>query len=530
MSSIAAAQRTLGRMLPPWWLLLVTDIGWMLVALIVLRFDYTLVSASAILFDRSVPVLLVKIGHYPLHHGAVHAVRTLGRVGVPVYAITEDHFEPTALSRYLRGHFVWRTTGFEEEGELIHGLRAITARFDRPPIVLATDDEAAVLLAEHSNTGDFVAPRVPSWLPRALASKRGLYELCKKVGVSTPDAVVPSSKDEVLAYAERGVFPVVLKNIEPWERLRTPAVSSSTIVNTPEELMLLAHEWPESPGLMFQEYLPRDTAEDWIFHGYCDADSICLTAFTGIKLRSWPPHAGVTVHGRTVANEPLAELSTNLCRQLGYQGIADLDWRFDRRDGRYKLLDFNPRVGAQFYLFRTEAGIDVVRALHLDLTGRHVPSSRQIEGRGLVVENLYAVAMFSRRRSAEQPALHQRGRTAFAWIARDDPLPFLVMAIRFTGTAIGRATRGRPRRSPQGVLPRPLVRSASASVIRWAAKGVPQTKRRRGPNVAAADRPVKKSPGTDDSNDAESPGEPATRFSRLTRSGSRKSFASRFTR
>ncbi len=36
MSSIAAAaQRTLGRALPPWWLLLISSIGWMLVALIV---------------------------------------------------------------------------------------------------------------------------------------------------------------------------------------------------------------------------------------------------------------------------------------------------------------------------------------------------------------------------------------------------------------------------------------------------------------------------------------------------------------
>jgi D-aspartate ligase len=462
------------------------------------------VKRSVVGFDRSVPVLVVKIGHYPLHHGAVHAVRTLGRVGVPVYAITEDHFEPTALSRYLRGHFVWPTTGFEEEGELIHGLRAITAQFDRPPIVLATDDEAAVLVAEHSNTADFVAPRVPSWLPRALASKRGLHELCKKVGVSTPDAVFPSSNDEVVAYAERGAFPVVLKNVEPWVRLRAPTVPSTTFVSTPEELMLLAQKWPESPSLMFQEYLPRDTAEDWIFHGYFDAHSTCLTAFTGIKLRSWPPHAGVTVHGRSVSNEHVAELSTKLCRQIGYQGIADLDWRFDRRDGRYRLLDFNPRVGAQFHLFRTEAGIDVVRALHLGLTGRHVPSSRQIEGRGLVVENLYAAAMFSRRRSAEPIALPQKGKTAFAWIALDDPLPFLAMAIRFTGTAIGRTVRGRRRRPPQGLLPRRLVRSASAPVIRWAAKGVPQTKRRRGPKVAAADRPVKKSPGTDDSNDAES--------------------------
>ena len=40
--------------------------------------------------DYQVPALIVKIGHYPVHSGGVGAVRTLGRLGVPVYAITED--------------------------------------------------------------------------------------------------------------------------------------------------------------------------------------------------------------------------------------------------------------------------------------------------------------------------------------------------------------------------------------------------------------------------------------------------------
>ena len=52
MSVIAAPfTRTLSRkLLVPWWLFLVTGIGWMLVALIVLRFDYKSVNAIAILF------------------------------------------------------------------------------------------------------------------------------------------------------------------------------------------------------------------------------------------------------------------------------------------------------------------------------------------------------------------------------------------------------------------------------------------------------------------------------------------------
>jgi uncharacterized membrane protein HdeD (DUF308 family) len=51
MSSITAlGPRTLGRVLPPWWVFLITGIGWMIVGLVVLRFDYTSVSAISILF------------------------------------------------------------------------------------------------------------------------------------------------------------------------------------------------------------------------------------------------------------------------------------------------------------------------------------------------------------------------------------------------------------------------------------------------------------------------------------------------
>jgi uncharacterized membrane protein HdeD (DUF308 family) len=46
----AAAERGLGNALPPWWLLLITGIGWTLVGLILLRFNYTSVHAISLLF------------------------------------------------------------------------------------------------------------------------------------------------------------------------------------------------------------------------------------------------------------------------------------------------------------------------------------------------------------------------------------------------------------------------------------------------------------------------------------------------
>ncbi len=77
MSYIAAEQRTLGRLLPPWWLLLITGIAWVLLAVILLRFDYTTVSAISILFGivaiaagvLEIGVLMLAAGWWKLLHG-----------------------------------------------------------------------------------------------------------------------------------------------------------------------------------------------------------------------------------------------------------------------------------------------------------------------------------------------------------------------------------------------------------------------------------------------------------------------------
>ncbi|MEV0639220.1 ATP-grasp domain-containing protein [Streptomyces sp. NPDC050619] len=384
---------------------------------------------------RDVPGLIVKFGDYPLHHGGVGAIRSLGRLGVPMYAITEDRCTPAAVSRYLERAFVWRTTGTEEPDRLVEGLLRIGRRIGRPAVLIPTDEEAAVLIAEHQDElgGRFLFPRVDPGLPRRLASKQGLHELCVEHGISSPSAAFPQSYDDVAAFAERARFPVVAKNREAFVRRKRPAVSGTTRIGTREGLLALARDWGERPGVILQEYLPREEAEDWIVHAYVDRDSTPLALFTGVKVRSWPPHAGMTANAYVVDNPELADIAGRFIKQIGFTGIIDLDLRFDRRDGQYKLLDFNPRMGAQFRLFESESGVDVVRAMHLDLTGRAVPEGEQRAGHRYIVENIDLPALLAYRRSGyttpHAPA--RASGTELAWFAGDDPLPFLTMLARF---------------------------------------------------------------------------------------------------
>ena len=393
--------------------------------------------------DRSTPVLMARVGHYPLHHGTVGAIRSLGRLGVPVYAIVEDRLAPAACSRLLAGAFCWPTTGAEGPDELVQGLLGVGCRIDGPAVLVATDDEAAVLVAEqaHRLRECFVLPATPPSLPRQLATKQDLHALCGRHGVPTPRSVRPRSPVEVLEIADELRFPVVVKNDEPWTRLTRPAVASTAIIRDRAELRGLVDSWMAMPSVMVQEHLPREGAQDWIAHAYFGERDV---VFTGRKLRSWPPHAGVTTYAYTSTNAEVSRATHRLGRAIGFRGICDLDWRLDPRDGQYKLLDFNPRLGAQFRLFERTDGMDVVRAMHLDLTGREIPLASQVDGRRYVVENLDLPAAVAYRRAGERHPRPSNSRRELAWWAADDLVPAVLAYARSVAVGGRRILAHRP--------------------------------------------------------------------------------------
>lgn len=349
-----------------------------------------------------------------------------------MYAVTEDRWTPAAASRYLRQGFVWPTTGREDPARLIEGLSDIGRRIGRPTVLLPTDDEVAVLIAEHAaELGEnFLFPKPAPSLPRRVSSKRGLYELCRENEIPTPWAAFPSNAAELRRFADSAEFPVMAKNVEAFERRHRPVVGRSTRFDDARQLLDAALGWGERFQVILQDYLPEQTSEDWIVHAYADDSSHCLVVFTGRKVRSSPPGAGMTSCGHSVSNPALARQTTQFVKAIGYRGALDMDWRRDTVTGRYHLLDFNPRIGAQFRMFETTTGVDVVRAMHMDLTGRAVPPAEQVDDRRYLVENIDYRSRLESRRSPPAGVGRATGGTELAWLAADDLRPLGVMIAR----------------------------------------------------------------------------------------------------
>jgi D-aspartate ligase len=216
----------------------------------------------------------------------------------------------------------------------------------------------------------------------------------------------------------------------------------------------------ESSNVMVEEYIPGTEESSWVFNGYFDAEGRCKASFTGIKLRQSPPDAGATTLGECRPNEELAAAATSFMQKLGYRGAVDIDYRLDRRDASYKLLDVNARIGASFRLFVDADGVDVLRVMYGDLTGAPVVVGTPRPGRRWIVEPLDLRTSLIYMRRGEL-TMHDwvrslRGVEETAWWAADDPAPLPVVLAKF-GLARARSfiaslSRSRRGRRPPGIL------------------------------------------------------------------------------
>ena len=408
--------------------------------------------------DISSPVLLLGLEHY----SALGAMRSLGRCGVRVYGVHINARAPAAASRYCQGVFV-RDLEAEPQGASVDFLFAIARKIGGRPVLLATSDEAAVFVAQNRENLAQVFRFSTNSLAvvRTLHDKQKMYSLAKTLGIPTAHTIFPRSRNDVVTFAGVTQFPVVLKTIDNIPVYRRAGITT-VLTRSPEELIALydAMEDPSKPSLMLQEYIPVRAESNWTFNGYFDQDSNCLFAIIGQKIHQAPPHTGVISLGVCRPNSTVQDLTLRLVQAARYQGIIDVGYLYDARDGAYKLHDVNPRLGASFRLFVGTGGVDVVRAAYLDLTRQRVPPSGICEGRKWIVEDADLISSYrylrDRTLTIRDLLGSYQGLREGAWFAPDDLRPFLDMcgrlftrAFRFVGSGGLRPARPYGRGSLQ---------------------------------------------------------------------------------
>lgn len=341
--------------------------------------------------DTSTPVVVFRSERYT----SLGIVRSLGRMGVRVFCVDHERDALAMKSRYCAGQYFWDTDS-SPAIETIKFLKNVSEHIGSKPILFPTFDTRNLLVDQYRDVLSqyFLLPYPKPGAVQQLYSKRAMYDLCKRENISTAETAFPDSIEQALDDCTKFGFPLAIKAIDA-DRLMHRKGRRMAIVRDQSELRDAYTELDE-PGisnLALQEYIPGEINDSWVVSAYFDNSSNCKFAITGQKLRQLPIQGGVTTFGVCVPCESIVNSITHVAKAAGYHGIIDADFLYSKRDGDWKLLDINPRPGANFRLFVDKHGHDVVRAQYLDLTGQKQPVVEPSWGRRWLVEDKDLEAM-----------------------------------------------------------------------------------------------------------------------------------------
>jgi D-aspartate ligase len=174
-----------------------------------------------------------------------------------------------------------------------------------------------------------------------------------------------------------------------------------------------------------QELVPGGDETLYTVGSYLARDGWPLGVFSGRKLVQTPRGIGTCRVGEAVWVQEAVDAALHLLESFGYYGLSQVEFKRDAIDGRFKLMEINPRLW-QWHGLASACGVDLPQIAYRDLTGERAPEAT-MNANG----KRWAITLLP----GERPA-PQRPPYVDAVFALDDPKPGLVHLTRFVRSAL----------------------------------------------------------------------------------------------
>lgn len=355
-------------------------------------------------------------------------VRSLGRHGIPVWVLTDQH-TLAATSRYAQRSLHWPES--DEAGQVAYLLELAKKYGLEGWLIFPTGDETTAMVSRHREAlSARFRVTVPSWdVLRWMYDKRLTYQLAEELGVACPWTYYPKCYEDLAALP--CTFPVILK----------PAIKESfnqfvhdKAWRVDDRAALLAR-YQEAQALvaadciMVQELIPGGGEMQYSYAALLSQGEPCAS-LVARRLRQYPVDFGrSSTYVETTEQPEIEEAAQHLLRAKEFTGLVEVEFKRDVRDGQFKLLDVNPRVWGWHSIGR-RAGVDFPFLLWQLSHGQPIARVRGAAGIRWVraVTDVPTVVREIRRRemTASSYLRSLSGPLECAIFAVDDPLPALV--------------------------------------------------------------------------------------------------------
>jgi len=373
----------------------------------------------------------------------VSIIRSLGRNRIPLFATgTDGSF--VSYSRWHRAApAAWGTPSTTALSEFLMNLP-----IDRM-VVIPSTDEWALAVAE---VGPAVATRFPASLAsaqslRALIDKGRFARLLEELDIPHPRTVCLRDGQDWADVRRDAFASAFLKPCNSMAFRRRYGVKGLHF-KTPSEAIALALD-AQRAGLdvLLQEYVPGPPTHHYMVEGFVDRTGRPCARFVRQRLRMFPFDFGDSTY---MVSAPLdrvraaVECLDRLFAHLSYRGVFEAEFKYDERDGQFKLLEVNARPWG-FIGFAADCGVDVNAMAYWDALNVSVePVGTYKVGRHCMVgtDRFACWQLFRQGRLTLWSWLREWAGARHLLFSWSDPLPGLARFMQYLRLAIvGRLAR-----------------------------------------------------------------------------------------
>ena len=201
--------------------------------------------------------------------------------------------------------------------------------------------------------------------------KEATFDHCKKVGIDCPATFSDYNEADLLAIANDLKYPAVIK-----ARSGSGVKSGLRYANNQRELLEKYHEISQLiiennregyANPIIQEFIPGYVHDACVLF----ENGKALVVLTQIRHLMYPIYGGVGAINYTTHNKELADVAVRLIESLDWTGPAEVEFKYDERDGKYKLIEINPKLWGTLDL-SIQSGVSFPKLIRDLLMGKPV--------------------------------------------------------------------------------------------------------------------------------------------------------------
>lgn len=206
------------------------------------------------------------------------------------------------------------------------------------------------------------------------------YEYCAKLNVPCPNTI-PINTSADLELLQNLSLPILIKPTAR-DNLKNDVFRTKQL-NSKDEVLQISTVLNQYIKNSFQfiasEIIPGNGSNIYAYTGYRKSDGTIVGEWIGKKLSQFPDDFGVFSSASNQAPSILLDQGRRLLNGMNLWGINEAEYKYDHRDGKYKLMEINLRP-MMWHRVGALAGVPLNYIQYLDAINQSIPKYEQEQG------------------------------------------------------------------------------------------------------------------------------------------------------